>query len=428
MYFNHAYQKFFVGTQLTANNANANLVNGFIITAGLPTSTLNQTSATVNSNYGIGTFGMFDAVTLKSVTAASVSGCCPLVLAAASVFTNDSISPTIGGIKETVKSRKIDPNKVMKFYRTDPCAPQQQVLHVGNTKYTKTLSPANSACCFDFLCNETYTLRIDIKGSPALRAFNHNVYHDVDYYTGCCSGVVPTNVDSTKVFIGWADKIVNDPYLKSFLSVVVYDQNGNALYAPGTNNNVSEWDDYTSPGYLTGKCGGMRIIGAYTDTTFTNCTFQYIDHYELEPIIFTAQLQDFVGDPCTFTGICSITECPALQSMGSGESAVRDLVMSESYRQNFLHTDLRIREITQGNNLVDAITRTSRYYRYTIVHYIPYRDNDVVPHQEVYRLDILTSAVNTSFQTFMSTWLSGCPGECNTLETFGCTTCTPLAP
>lgn len=428
MYFNHAYEKLFVGTQLTANNGNANLSNGFVITAGLQTSILNQTSATVNSNYGVGTFGMFDATTYKSVTAGSVSGCCPLILAAASIFTNDQISPTIGGIKETVKSKKIDPNKVTKFYRVDPCTPQQQVMHIGNTKYTRSLSPANSSCCFTFLCNETYTLRIDIKGSPALRAFNHNVYRDIDFFTGCCSGVTPTPVDSTLVFIGWANTIVNDPYLQAYLSPVVYDQSGTAWFAPGTNGGVSEWNNYVSPGYQNGKCGGMRLLGAFVSTTFLDCTFQYTDHYEIEPIVFYASLVDFVGDPCTFQGICVINECPALQAMGTGEGALRALILSESYRQNFFATDLRIREITQGNQELNAISRPARYYRYVIAHFIPYYDNDVIPHSEQYRLEIVTSAINTSFQTFMSTWLTGCPGACNSLEVESCTPCTPLAP
>jgi hypothetical protein len=428
MYFNEAFEKFFVGTQTTVGNANANLSNGFITTAGLPTKILNQTSATTNSNYGVGTFGMFDAKTQLSVNAAGVSGCCPLFLASASVFSNDAISPTLGGIKETVKSRKIDPNKVVKFYRVDPCAPTQQVVHIGTTKYTKTLSPLNPTCQYTFLCNETYSIRIDIKGSPALRAFNHNLYREVSYFTGCCAGPVPTPIDSTLVMIGWANVIINDPYLKSYLSPIVYDQTGTAWYAPGTNGGVNEWDSYTSPGYIASTTAGIRLLGAYVSTTFLDCTFQYTDHYEIEPIRIYVELIDFVGDPCTFGPICVITECPGQQGMGFGEKFVRDLIMAESYRQNFFHTDLRIREITQGNQELNAISRGNRYYRYCIAHVIPYYGNNDVPTQEQYLLSIATTVPNPAFETFMSTWLSGCPGQCNGLETISCTPCTPLAP
>lgn len=427
-YFNHAYEKTFVGTQTTAGNANVNLSNGFIITAGLSTQILNQKSATTNSNYGTGTFGAFSASTFQSVTAGTVSGCCPLIIAAASVYNTDKISPAIGGIQETRKSLKIDPNKVVQFYRTDPCQPQQQILHVGNTKYTKTLSPTNAACCFGFLCGQSYNLRIDIKGAPALRAFNHNLYRDIPFYTGCCAGVTPTNVDSTLVFIGWADYISKDPYLSAYISPIVYDQNGLAWYAPGTVGQTNTWDLYNSPGYINGACAGMRLAAAYSPTNFLDCTFQYSDYYEISPIIIYAEMIDLTGDPCTFTGICVITECPGLQAMGLGEKALRDLILFEEYATQPFNSDYRIREITLGNQELLAINRTSFYYRYSIRHFVEYRDNDVIAGNQQYRIDIITAVVNPSFETFMSTWLAGCPGACNALTVNSCNPCTPLAP
>ena len=443
-YFNHAPTKVFVGTQTTKGNANANLSNGFVITAGLSTQILNQTPgnpAVGNSSvapynalstfgtFGTGTFGMFDASTFKSVAGGgSGLGCCPLLLASASVFTNDILSPTYGGVTETPKSRKIDPNKVTKFYRVDPCAPQQQVMHIGTTNYTKTLSPTDPKCCFTFLCGESYSLRIDIKGGPVLRALNHNAYQLVTFPAACCTGPVPAAIDSTLVFISWASQITTSPYMKDFLSPIVYDQNGTAWYAPGTNGGVSEWDKYVSPGFLAGKYAGMRILGAFVSTNFLDCTFQYTDHYEIEPLKFYAELVDFEGDPCEFTGLCVYTECPGLQSMGSGEKALRDLIMYEEYRQNPFNSDLRIREITQGNQELTAISRTARYYQYVLIHHVVTHDNVRTPKEEQYRLEIITSLINTSFETFVANWLAGCAGECNTLEVEACTPCTPLAP
>jgi hypothetical protein len=428
-YFNHAIPKVFVGTQTTAANANVNLSNGFLITAGLPTQTLNQTSATVNSNYGVGTFGMFDASTFKSVAnSGSGLGCCPLLLASASVFSNDVLSPTYGGVTETPKSRKIDPNKVTKFYRVDPCTPQQQVMHIGTTNYTKTLSPTDPKCCFTFLCGESYSLRIDIKGGPVLRALNHNAYQLVTFPAACCSGPVPSAIDSTLVFISWASQITTSPYMKDFLSPIVYDQSGLPWYAPGTVGAPRTWDNYVSPGFLAGKWAGMRILGAFVSTNFLDCTFQYTDHYEIEPIKFYAELVDFVGDPCEFTGLCVYTECPGLQSMGSGEEALRDLIMSEEYRQNGFNSDLRIREITQGNQELTAISRTTRYYQYVLIHHVVTHDNVRTPKEEQYRLEIITSVINTSFQTFVANWLAGCAGGCNAFEIESCSPCTPLAP
>ena len=69
-YFNHAFKKVFLGTQVSGAlplNPNANLDDGFIITAGLPTSVLgNVNTGVANNNYGPGSFGLFDAKTLFS--------------------------------------------------------------------------------------------------------------------------------------------------------------------------------------------------------------------------------------------------------------------------------------------------------------------------------------------------------------------------
>ena len=48
-----------------------------------------------------------------------------------------------------------------------------------------------------FICGETYSLRIDVKGSPALRFLDHNAYLTVSAYTGCCAegSIAPTPVD-----------------------------------------------------------------------------------------------------------------------------------------------------------------------------------------------------------------------------------------
>lgn len=424
----HAYPKVFVGTQLTADNANVNLNDGFVITSGLGTDILNQKSATVNSNYGPGTFGMFNKDTHKSVVAADVADtCCPLILACASLYGKDSISPFIGGMQETNKSKFINPKLVDHFYRTDPCAASQAVLHVGNTNYTSTLSPANPACSFEFLCGETYYLAIQVKGSPALRFLNRQNYIQVEGYTGCCTGPVPTAVDSTLVMIQWAQQIVSSPLISPFISPIVYDESGTAWYAPGTNGGSNEWDTYVSPGHVDGLTAGLRIIGAYVDTQFMDCTFQTTDFFEKEPVQIYAQMVDLTGNPCVFTGICVVNECLPIQGMGFGETMVRDLILSERYRQFHFNTDLRKREIEQGTDVLAAVNRSSQYYRYTIIHSVPRPYNPATIYSpDRYRLEILTSSVNSAFETFMDTWLSTCNG-CTTLEVYDCTTCTPTA-
>jgi hypothetical protein len=239
-YFNHAFTKVFLGTGTTLNplvpsTTNPASDNGYITTNGTPTSTL--------ATLGPGYFGLFNKDTYTKVNFSSLPGpCCPLVLASSSLYQKDKISPYIGGYQETNKSKYINPKYIHQFYYVDTCTPQQAVVSVGNTPGTTgPTNPDNyqggttaATCCFEFLCGETYYLRLDLKGSPLLRFLNHNSYHTLSAYTGCCPGPTPTVVDSTLVMISWATEIVTSEYTKDFVLPVVFDEAGNPLYAPGT--------------------------------------------------------------------------------------------------------------------------------------------------------------------------------------------------
>lgn len=431
--FNSSFNMVFLGTQVSGagagQNANPNLNNGFIIADDILTSSLKNTSSTAKLNFGLGSFGFFDSKTWKSISdAGGGPACCPLVLVGAPIYDKDKIGPFHGGYQESQKSKIIVPKLISAFYRVDPCSAQAQVTHIGTTKYTKSLSPVNSACSFEFRCGESYTLHIEARGSAALRFLNHQAYRDIDFYTGCCPAGAPTTVvDSTLVMIGWANKIINDPILSIFYDPIVYDENGKAWYKPGTSGQPT-WDTYSSPGHQTGKTGGLRLQGSYTDTTFTNCTFQVTDFFEVEPVMTTVSMVDLTGSPCAFTGICVTNECNGVQVMGTGEQMVRDLALSEEYRQNFLHTDLRIREITMGNQIVGALNRSTNYTRYVIRHNVPrkYNPTSTYDHDQ-YELHIVSVGSNSAFESFMSNWLDTC-GDCVSMETFSCTPCSILTP
>lgn len=532
-YFNHAFTKMFLGTQVSGAaplNPNPNLVDGFLITAGLSTSVLgNIDLVTAANNYGPGSYGLFNAKTYLSVNVSAVTGnCCPLILASASLLANDKIGPFHGGYKESNKSKLINPKFVRRFYRVDECTPQQSVVSIGNTPFTAvegiatfgpivlgtetyvngtylnvlllggtgtsaratvvvagnaitaititdagtgytiadvltvnsaavvtagavtelvagtattttvlTLVPVTAGCCFEFLCGETYYLRIDVKGSPALRYLNHQAYQTLDAYTGCCpvDCGAPVAVDSTEVMISWASNLILNAYLTPFIMPVVFDEAGVAWYAPGTTLSplgvavlpTQWWDAYVSPGHVAGACAGLRLFGAYVETKFGNCSFQITDFYEKEPVKILASLVDYTGDPCTFEGICVITECAGVQGMGFGETVVRDLILAESYLQNFFHSDIRIREITQGDQILGSVSRNALYTRYYILHSVPRYNNPTgVFDNDQYMLEVISSGVNASFETLMSTWLNTC-ADCVSLEIEGCTPCVILA-
>jgi len=313
--------------------------------------------------------------------------------------------------------------------------PDVVTLVGGNADATVDILTVSAAaggtdCCCEFLCDETYNLRLDVKGSPTLRTLNHQAYKTLDAYTGCCADgtVTPVLTDGTLVMIKWAEGIVDDAIMSNFVLPVVVDQTGVLWYKPGTDaaflvtQGADTWDNYVSPGYITDACAGLILNGAYIDTKFGDCTFQTSDFYEKEPLRLYASEVDLNGDPCTFAGCCVVDECLGSQGQGFGETVARDVIMSESYRQSFFHTDLRIREITQGNDILNIIDRTATYDRYCILHSVPRFNNPTGTFDnDQYMLDIIVPAgsTNTEFEAFVNGWLSNC-NECVQLETVSC--------
>ena len=303
---------------------------------------------------------------------------------------------------------------------------------------TDAIAPviAGTDCCKEFLCGETYNLRLDVKGSPALRFLNHNAYYTATAYTGCCpaGAIAPTPVDSTEVMILWANDLLNSPIVSPFFQIAIQDEAGVIWYAPGTDATflasvgADTWDNYVTPGHTVGACAGLIFNGAYVDTRFGDCTFQLSDFYEKQPINLYPSEVDLNGEPCEFTGLCVVNECLGSQAMGLGESVLRDIVLSESYRQNFFSSDFRIREITQGNQIVNAINRQQLYYRAYLQHSVPRFNNPSGTFDnDQYLLEVIfTDIVSAGFfvgQT--TTWLGTC-GVCE-IDSVGClSTCSAI--
>ena len=286
-------------------------------------------------------------------------------------------------------------------------------------------------CCKEFVCGETYYLRVDIKGSPTLRFLNHNAYYTAEAYTGCCpeGAIAPVVVDSTEVMIKWANSLLNAAVIAPFLQIVVQDEAGVLWYAPGTSAadlavlGGKTWDSYVSPGHVDGACAGLVLNGAYVDTKFGDCTFQVSDFYEKQPVKIYPSEVDYTGDPCVFTGICAVIECEGTQAQGLGETVLRDLVLSESYRQNFLaNNDLRIREITQGNQIISAINRNALYTKYYLLHSVPRFNNPSGTFDnDRYLLEVVSNTDIPAFEDAVTNWLDGCGTSC-AYERYGCET------
>jgi len=538
-YFNHAFKKVFlatgetqIGTVITlpdGTTTTASTSDGYLISGGRPTYTLNQLSANSSTTATTdGYIGWFHPKTNLSVDLddEGFAPCCNLYLAGSAIYSSDKIGPLAGGYQETNKSKMLNPKYVSRFYGVEPCSPQNNVIHVGSTYWTAgggvltgsittpgggyapnsavavgvgtittlgtgtglelsitiaggiptvtgivnpgkgyaandtvtiispTGTPATLAvytvgagpnsvtaahsqtgcgittqCCKEYLCGETYTLRVDVKGSPAMRFLNHNAYATIDAYTGCCpeGEIAPSTVDSTGVFIAWANGLSTNPIVAPFLQIVVQTELGQLLYAPGTSaafltlNSAITWDNYVSPGHTANACAGLIINGAYVDTKFGDCSFQISDFYEKEPVRLYASEVDLNGDPCTFDTLCVVTECAGLQAQGLGETVLRELTLSESYRQNFLSTDTRIREITQGNQIISSINRNALYHRSIIQHNVPRNYNPSGTFDsDQYLLEIFSLTALTTFNNDTAGWLDSC-GVCE-IELYTCNT------
>jgi hypothetical protein len=443
-YFNHAFQKMFVGT------------DGFTTTGGL------SSSAFTPENRA----GQFTFVDPKTwVTPADLAGptttSCPLVLISTSIHPNDKIGKFHGGYSETVKSKTINPKYVSSFYVVDDCPAQQAQITVGaNQNNWDNDGPcnANSGTVVNktFLCGENYDLRLDIKGSPALRFLTRNDYYTTSAYTGCCPDdvIAPVAVNPLIVYSKWAYDLLNSPLINPFIQVAVtYSTDGGTTWEAlaainptlGPNYNPNASVENLLPYVLGGTAlpanatpedtlAGLIITGAYEDTRFGDCTFYPNDSIIafLEPVKLYASEVDNNGDPCTFGGVCVYNSCDALQLKGTGENVIRDLILTEGYMQQPFYTgqDLRIREITNGTDVYDAISRTSFYTRYYIQHNVPRFNNPTGTFDnDQYLLEIVTDGRDTDFEDFVTAWLENAGSGCTVLTEYTCPDyCTPVAP
>jgi hypothetical protein len=291
-YFNHAFKK--------------TIVMNTFVDPGLDPTTTDALQAGELSIYDARTFAPADLAT---------NPCCQFLIAAGpstrandgsvdAALTyaggNDRIGPFHGGYQASIKSKGIQAKYVNSYFTQDSNAAQQAILHVGTTQWTEVGGPGETAgCCPEFLCGENYHLRVDVKGSPALRMLNHQGYLEVTGYGGCCpeDSIDPVAVNPATIMIQWATQLWNSPIVTGngpnfstqstaaaaarvnpnpfFVPVVSVTDNTGAvtglLYPPGwlggvsattaadvaaatglLEANITDWDAYEVPALLTG--------------------------------------------------------------------------------------------------------------------------------------------------------------------------------
>jgi hypothetical protein len=329
-----------------------------------------------------GQIGFFDAKTFAAVTAQAA----PFILAQGSYFASDKIGPVHGGYKESVKSKVINPKYISRLIKVSAKAAVNQIVKVE----------ANA--CAGLACDSTIRLRLDVKGSPALRFLNHQLYQTLDAYTGCCDANNAA-IDHTVALLKWADQINSEPLVKEFVQAKVWVEAhasvaidptaasativvanadrtkftvGDKVVAAGipantlvvsvgaadsassgnanvvlsraatssTNVNAAIFDPAVSATYvpatssLAAVNSHMDIIAAYVDTTFGNCTFTPTDFYDLEPLFIYASVVDESGEPCKVECLTVSESQTPVQVSGLGETVLRELILDGRYLQN----------------------------------------------------------------------------------------------
>jgi hypothetical protein len=370
MYFNHAFRKSFLGKD-----------------AGNDTLLVATTGTT--ADLSAGQIGLFDAKTFQAVTSTGK----PFILAQGSYFAQDKIGPVHGGYKESVKSKVINPKYISRVFTTCAVEAEPEIKEV---------------CISRTECGKTYNLRLDLKGSPALRFLSHNIYKTIPAFTGCCTDDCSATctgalVDPTIVNIAWAKFIVNDPILSQYFLVAVDDWDGTTIATQAGNSAtqiaafITALDGYTStfdPATDAASESCMRLTVAYVDTKFGICTFTPTDFYEIQPLKVFASLVDESGDPCNvqyFTASGQVDANgnitppfqEAVQAQGLGESVIRDLILSGRYRQEAFPDSsrvesLRMREIEANPSLIGTAGETIRntfYGSINILHNVPRLNN-----------------------------------------------------
>lgn len=153
-----------------------------------------------------GQIGFFDAKTYQVVSAQAA----PFILAQGSYFAADKIGPVHGGYKESVKSKVINPKYISRVIKVTSDVAQNQIVSVDPSAAT-----INS--------DTTYRLRLDVKGSPALRFVSHNLYKTLDAHSGCDAVAGTTNtVDQNVILLKWKDQINEALLLKDFVVAKVW--------------------------------------------------------------------------------------------------------------------------------------------------------------------------------------------------------------
>ena len=383
-YFNHAFNKAFFGKTLKNDP----------VIGGIAQTSVNLTAAGdiafLDGKYGV-------------LSAAGIGGAAAgFYIAQGSFMTNDTIgnNPGHGGYKESTKSKMIKYKYISDMWITE-CndeVPGQFALEVkpiaGNNASGGAGGTVARSC---FPCGSDPILRVDIKGTAALRLLNRNAYQSLsgslpmapstatipaNGVDMCCinqdlsadattghSGIAPSIVA-----INWRDQFNNDPILSKLGTAKLYanrlaglttfdliaagSAQETAIYAGGAMGVTATngaGDTFTAITEATAAASSFfsttswRVVielnkSCVLQTQFSSCSFDTRDFNLLGGLKVIADLQDEAGVPCVAckgyveevptTSVVTPKNIDFKQRRTSSETGINDILMTENYRQS----------------------------------------------------------------------------------------------
>ena len=289
--------------------------------------------------------------------------------------TNDNIgnNPGHGGYSESVKSKAINPRYVSRLWSSS-------CMEVEAATVSISVGPACAPC------GSNLFLRLDVKGSPALRFLNHNAYAIGDSsgsaaqgnVPGLCCAVDQLYLDPAVALAKASKMLLEDPIIKPFVEFDYIDVTVGGVTTSYSLDEILDGTYTPSTDPITDDVNAtVGFYGAWVDTKFGNCSFDTRDFYEKEPVQLTASILDETGNPCNDCGVIDTT--PGVMPQTSGETVLRDVLMTEAYMQSPYNQgnpdSARIREIEGSSAILDAIDRDVMYKVYYIQHSIPRLNN-----------------------------------------------------
>jgi hypothetical protein len=361
-YFNHAFSKAFLAKTHEQTNT--------------------QTSVDLTA---VGEFAILasDFGVMNAADVANNKG--GFYLAQAAFQTNDKIgnNPGMGGYKESSKSKMIMSKYISDMWISD-CT--DEVADIGRLTIKAT---ADNQSCFP--CDVQPMFRADIKGTAVLRFLNHNAYatlngalpmavtnaqdgsgalatsftiggttytydpNNIDMCCGTQTAGSNVGIAPSIVAINLRDQFNNDPILSKFATATLEISSAGAAYAGIT---AAQEQNIYAGGALgvaaaaatptTGATGVWADNDLYKvkftmktscalQTQFGDASFDTRDFYLMGDLKTIVQMQDETGQACIpCLGYVTFTESATAfkQRRTSADTALRDILLTESYRQS----------------------------------------------------------------------------------------------